>query len=536
MRKIFLLTILFCVSIYLHPSVWQWSVELKGFVSTETNKSPEAFLWIPENCEQVRSVVFGQHNMSEEAMFTHPQFRKVMAELGVAIVWVTPGFEQQWKVENGCQKIFDEMMADLAVVSGYSELEYAPIIPLGHSAMATFPWNFAAWNPERTLAIISFHGDAPRTNLTGYGRENLEWGRNRNIDGIPGLMIQGEYEWWEARVNPALAFRMMYPESCISFLCDTGRGHFDASDEVISYISAFIKKATEYRLPSIMSLHEITNLKKLEVKDGWLAQRWHPNQTTRTDIAPFLEYGGDRHDAFWYFDEQMAEYTEKYYASESNKQDQYIGFYVNNELQKYNSKGHAKYRIVLDSLNADLTFNVTAFYTDSLRTESVKKHSKKNINIYSLSGPVVKLDDNKFGIRFYNMGLNNKRRTASACLISQGDGDDIYKTTVQEIAFDFPYPQKDGIDQQIYFNTIGNVKEGIKSIQLKGYSDKKLPVYYYVKEGPAEVKGNKLEFTKIPPRSKYPLKVTVVAWQYGQTIEPKIKSATPIERTFYIEK
>ena len=35
--------------------------------------------------------------------------------------------------------------------------------------MATFPWNFAAWNPERTLAIISYHGDAPRTNLTGYG-------------------------------------------------------------------------------------------------------------------------------------------------------------------------------------------------------------------------------------------------------------------------------------------------------------------------------------------------------------------------------
>ena len=73
------------------------------------------------------------------------------------------------------------------------------------------------------MAIISLHGDAPRTNLTGYGRENLEWGRTRNIDGIPGLMIEGEYEWWEARVNPALAFRMMYPESCISFLCDAGR-------------------------------------------------------------------------------------------------------------------------------------------------------------------------------------------------------------------------------------------------------------------------------------------------------------------------
>ncbi|ULT40682.1 hypothetical protein KRR40_38945 [Niabella defluvii] len=67
-------------------------------------------------------------------------------------------------------------------------------------------------------------------------------GRNRNIDGIPGLMIEGEYEWWEARVNPALAFRIMYPGSCISFLCDTGHGHFDVTDEVVAYIALFIKK------------------------------------------------------------------------------------------------------------------------------------------------------------------------------------------------------------------------------------------------------------------------------------------------------
>ena len=25
----------------------------------------------------------------------------------------------------------------------------------------------------------------------------MEWGRNRNIDGIPELMVEGEFEWWE---------------------------------------------------------------------------------------------------------------------------------------------------------------------------------------------------------------------------------------------------------------------------------------------------------------------------------------------------
>src|SRR5690606_32655944 len=160
-----------------------------------------------------------------------------MSELGFAILWISPGINQQWDLKDGCQKVLDEAIAALAETSGYSELKYIPIVPLGHSAMATFPWNFAAWNPKRTLAIISYHGDAPRTNLTGYGRENLEWGRDRNIDGIPGLVIQGEYEWWEARVNPALAFRMMYPQSCISFLADVGHGHFDVSDEVVDYMT-----------------------------------------------------------------------------------------------------------------------------------------------------------------------------------------------------------------------------------------------------------------------------------------------------------
>ena len=207
--------------------MYQWSVALKGYISTETGKAPNAYLWIPEGCKQVKAVVFAQQNMTEEMIFKMPVFQKRMKELGVGLIWVAPWFTQNWDPTTGCQQTFEEMMVGLSGQSGHQELEHVPVIPLGHSAQATFPWNFAAWNPERTLCIISFHGDAPRTNLCGYGTANVEWGRKRNIDGIPGLMIEGEYEWWEARVRPALAFQMMYPNSCISFLCDAGSGHFE---------------------------------------------------------------------------------------------------------------------------------------------------------------------------------------------------------------------------------------------------------------------------------------------------------------------
>ena len=74
-------------------------------------------------------------------------------------------------------------------------------------------------------------------------------------------------------------------------------------------------------------------------------------------------------------------------------------------------------------------------------------------------------------------------------------------------------------------------------MRLNATSDAGVPVYYYVEEGPAEVtNGNVLAFSPIPPRSKYPVKVTVVAWQYGRTFEPFLQSATPVTQTFYITK
>ena len=225
--------------------MYQWSVDLRGYISSETGKAPVAYLWVPEGCKQVKAVMLSQQNMTEEAIYKNPKFQAQMKKLGVAMVWVAPAFSNNWDPATGAQNTFEEMMGNLSDQSGHAEIAKAPIIPLGHSAQATFPWNFAAWNPNRTLCIISFHGDAPRTNLCGYGRDNVEWGRHRNIDGIPGLMVEGEYEWWEARVNPALAFRMMYPESCISFLCDTGRGHFDCGDRTAMYLAKFIQKALE---------------------------------------------------------------------------------------------------------------------------------------------------------------------------------------------------------------------------------------------------------------------------------------------------
>lgn len=434
--------------------MYQWSVELRGYISNETDKAPVAYLWVPEGCKKVNAVILSQQNMTEEAIYKNPRFQTQMKQLGVAMVWVAPAFNNNWDPASGAQQIFEALMPCLADQSGHAEIARAPIIPLGHSAQATFPWNFAAWNADRTLCIISFHGDAPRTNLCGFGAANVEWGRHRNIDGIPGLMVEGEYEWWEARVRPALAFRMMYPESCISFLCDTGRGHFDCGDRTADYIAKFIAKSIQQRLLADGSL------RKLNPKDGYLAERFHSDMTgtdgadkgkapenanaSRPMPAPYNEYKGDKHDAFWYFDKEMADLTEARYKETAGKQVQYVGFEYHGKLIAYNKKAQGGMQIrVAEGNNTSanqsakpLRLQLKAVYTDATHNARSTAHGTKKPYIEVISGPLKKINDTTFEVYPYEAGLDNPRRSFTAWVVAVADADSTYKGAVQPLRID----------------------------------------------------------------------------------------------------
>ncbi|WP_315821575.1 hypothetical protein [Paraflavitalea speifideaquila] len=205
-----------------------------------------AFLWIPENCRQVRGVVVAQHNMEELSILADPSFRRVMSGLGFAEIWVSPSFNHFFNFKESAGEVFNAFMDSLAVRSGYPELSYAPVVGLGHSAAASWPYYFAAWNPGRTLACISVSGQWPYVRNTAAPDI---WAPEQNIDFIPSLETMGGYEAAASWSREGLQERQAHPHMPLSMLAVPAEGHFATSQRKTDLIALYIKKAAQYRLP-----------------------------------------------------------------------------------------------------------------------------------------------------------------------------------------------------------------------------------------------------------------------------------------------
>ena len=527
-----IVSLLFVFARLASAAEWQWSVP---------DGAGRAYLWIPADCQRVRAVVVAQHNMIEQGILEHPTFRREMQRLGIAEVWYVPKFEMQFNFNKGAGEHYQRLMDALADESGYTELKVCPAVPIGHSACATYPWNFAAWNPGRTLAILSIHGDAPQTKLTGYSGPNVDWG-DRTIDGVPALMVMGEFEWWEDRLTPALAYMAKHPQAPIAFLADAGRGHFDFDDRTVEFLAMFIRKAAERRLPAEMpaALDAPVPLTPIDPKDGWRIDRWHKDQSLPSaPAAPYAEYVGDPKNAFWCFDEEQARLTEQRYAASRGKLPQLIGFTQDGQPAGPEAGG-ARFTPGDDGMTFTLGTRFlektdAKVHVDGLPAGAPIGHAEGGgpIILSKIVGPGVVTAPDTIVVRLDRSVYTADRRNNDLWLLASHPGDERYKSASQPVMIRIN-PNKDGVKQSITFPPIGNQSVETKMLKLSATSNAGLPVQYYIREGPAEVDGDTLTFTTIPPRAKYPVKVTLVAWQWGRSVEPKVQTADQVEQSFTI--
>src|SRR5580692_8945639 len=91
-----------------------------------------AYLWIPPECKQVRAAAVAMANLLERTWLEDPLIREAATAECLAEVWIGPlpegavaSFTADLKpgTEAALQKVFH----DLAVESGYPEIEQAPL-------------------------------------------------------------------------------------------------------------------------------------------------------------------------------------------------------------------------------------------------------------------------------------------------------------------------------------------------------------------------------------------------------------------------
>jgi hypothetical protein len=523
---------------------WQWSIAVKGGI--DKAGPARAFLWIPPNCQKLRGLILAQHNMEEISILENPKFRRALGDLDFAEIWCAPPFDHLFLFNEGAGDTFNGMMEDLAKESGYEELKYVPVIGIGHSAAASWPYYFAAWNPDRTLAAISVSGQWPYVRNPTFSPDI--WG-DRTIDFIPSLETMGEYESANTWSAEGLKERGQHPLMPLSMLACPAEGHFAATDKKVEYLALYVKKAVQYRMPEKIQGDGPVKLKPIDpTKTGWLADKWRFNKEPTAPAAPVGQYTGDPKQAFWFFDEELAKATEAYQAAYRGLQPQLIGYEQEGQVvpQKNN---HLQVNLKFLPEEDGMTFKLSGSFYDivpggsprpatwsGLSVDSPIEHASggEPISIDRLCGPFVKLGPDTFAVRFDKTGMGDGKRPFELVFAATHPGDNQYKPAVQQAQMTVPARNTVGRDQRIAFPKIPDQPIGTKSVKLGASCNSGAKVYYYVLAGPAELDGDVLKITPIPPRSRFPVKITVVAWQYGRSAEPKLKTADSVERSFYL--
>ncbi len=161
------------------------------------------------------------------------------------------------------------------------------------------------------------------------------------------------------------------------------------------------------------------------------------------------------------------------------------------------------------------------------------------VRVERIAGPLVAT-----GAGVFEVAFDRAAEAGSAAphqdlwLMALHGGDAAHASAVQQALVRIPTRRREGAPQTIVFPEIADQPATTPRLRLGATSDSGLPVRYYVRQGPARWESDTLVFTPLPPRARYPVEITVVAWQYGRAGSPTgaaVQTAEPVERVFFLK-
>jgi len=516
---------------------WQWAID------TGVKEHGKAFLWIPPECEHVRGLIVGQQVILETVALEDPQVRAAAARQNLAILFIVPGAiaYDDFGPDGKGEATYTRIVSELAQVSGHAEIATAPFLTIGHSGGAIAAWRMGYWKPERCLGVIGLHA-APIEPPTYASRAQL--------NGVPLLVITGQYETWNPKQSAEhhwrwcrgdiLAMRAKWNAALLSVLVQPGAGHFNWDEDLARYVAMFIEKAAQRRVPREQAPRgERPVLSKLPLDSGWLTDNTLVTPV-RYPAALYADYTGDPTMAFWHLDEELARANEDYGTRDHGKKPQLVTFLDDGKplepawIQK----------VTFRPLDDGLTVRVAAGFVDT--PTATFRNAGFPGNLAHADGPIQfrlfggwggggeQVGPDTFRIRFDRFMFARRQEEASLMVMAYHPGNAEFAFAEQPCSIQFPWRNTEGTPQTITFAEIANQQAGVTEIELKATSDAGLPVQFCVIQGPAVIERNTLELTAIPPCTKFPVRVTVMAYQWGRSVEPLVQSAEPVEQTFRI--
>jgi hypothetical protein len=513
-------------------SVWQYSVAM------EPGTDRRAFLWVPEHSRHIKGVLLGLQNMLELDMFEDPEIRKACADADLAIVWISPGafpgdvtpkpqpelrFEPATDAYHGVQKV----LHDLAVESGFAELDNAPMIVTGHSAASPFVWGMGAVAPDRVMALLPYKG----------------YTVGLVPSGIPTLYVSQEWaEWgaawgevWRKEFRNGIGLRERNAQFLFGDFADLGSGHFDWHHDSATVIGMFLRKAVQYRLTKGTPTGK---LHAMQASDGVLVD---PNTlgTTAFKALPYQQWTGDPRKAFWFFDREMAQTVQDYMLARLSKKPSAIDFIVDGRPAPLLTNGFA---VIKPEFLADgVSFAVHADYLDKSPSATLfggdaLEHGNAPITYRVSSGALEQTGPNTFRVAARRGGMKRQGQPWEPWVMAYTPGDAAFRSADKPAHILVDITRTTGSEQQLHFAPLKDVQVGNTLIPLKATATSGLPVQFFVISGPVELDGNALRLRELPAGAHFPIHVVIGAYQWGRDGAEPVQSAGPVMQEFQLTK
>jgi len=236
------------------------------------NRRADILVWVPDTAKKIRAFMICPENTDSKHFHEHAALRKVLTKHEVGIVYMA-GFHTGIEYHHAkpvetppaAPDNVQKMLNIVAAETGIAEFKHAPFISFGKSSRGEFPFRLPWIMPERAIAGITYHGEAPTFPIP-------DWAKPQSEHTILYVCANGQEEWDGTWYRHGRPFLLNYRHNTAWLphqVIGTGVGHGNYVDghgskgwgqpvpegtmsvlRIWDYLTVFTDKALTLRLPA----------------------------------------------------------------------------------------------------------------------------------------------------------------------------------------------------------------------------------------------------------------------------------------------